>query len=1465
LAAIDEALIDAPVRRGPRGPLPGHRARERFLWLGLAAISYVPLLFTAPGRVGADTKAYLYLDPGRLIQSAASMWDPALGMGTVPHQNIGYLLPMGPFYWVFHHLGVPAWVAQRLWLGSLLFLAGLGTAYLLRVLGVEGPARTVAALVYMLSPYLLDYAARISAILMPWSALPWMLALAVLSLRRGGWRYPAAFALVVATAGGVNATSILYAGLAPLLWFPYAVWGTKEATWRQALAAMARIGALTTLVSLWWIAGLWVQGAFGLDVLRYTETVPTVAKTSLSSEVLRGLGYWFFYGQDKLGPWIEPAVDYTQHLWLIAVSFLMPAAAFLAAGAVRWRYRGFFVGLVALGTVIAVGAYPYDHPSPLGSLFKAAGNGSTVGLAMRSTARAVPLVVLGLATLLGVGVSALAARWCQVGWTAAGLAGALAMANMYPLWAGQMIGGNLQRPENIPGYRLAAARYLDSRSKDPATGGYYTRVLGIPGEDFASYRWGNTVDTVEPGLMKRTYVSRELFPYGTAGTVDLINAFDSQLQEGTFVPSSLAPIARLISAGDVMVRSDLQFERYNTPRPKLLWAQLNPTPPGLTSPKGFGKPVPNVPSEFPMLDELTLAEPPSDPNPPPVAVFGVPGARPMVRSDPASRPLLVDGDGLGLVNAASTGLLDTDAAVIYSPSLVKHRKAMNRALAAGADLLVTDTNRKQARRWGTIRENTGYIETANEVPVPDPSDQRLPLFPGAGTNAYTVAQLRGVKSVTASAYGNNITYTPENRPANAFDSNPTTAWEVAAFGNPVGQWIRVTLQAPVTTDHLTLTQAFVGVNRWITQATITFDGGHPLTVALGPASHQPPGQEVRFPTRTFRTLQVTIDATNTGRRAIYNGLSGVGFSNIGIPGVSLDEVIRLPEDLLQAAGASSISHRLVILMDRQRTTPVPPRSDPEPNLVRTFDLPVGRSFSVSGTVRINGNAPDDVLDSVLGQDTHGIVATSSDHLPNDPSARASSAIDNNPSTFWMPGFGPQEGKWLHFDLPAPVTFDHLDLQVVADGRHSVPTQITVQTESGSRTVDVPPVRDRRSPNAVAAAPVRFPALTGRHITITIDSVRPVMTTDYYSGTPIMTPVGIRAGIPGVSVSPPPAQLPATCRSDLLSVDGKPVPVMVKGSTARALALDGLQLVPCGPQAPGLYLGGGNHLVRSANGSFAGLDVDQLALASARGGAPLQPTASGSLPAADPPVGPPTRVNAQDSTVVHATIANPGHPFWLVLGQSQDPGWSATVSGGRSLGQPVLIDGYANGWYVDPKGLPATIHVTMRFTPQSWVWAALVASGLGLLACSAIVAVTSWRRRARRARRAGPARAEAPELVSPLDSGGRRPPWGTVAAASGACGLAAALVYTPWAGPPVAALAALALAVGRSRLVLTLGSAGLVGLCGLYEIVQQYRYRFPPVFEWPTFFHLGNDLGWLAVILLATDAVVQALRGRGRPA
>ena len=169
---------DVPTRPGP--PPPSRRLRGLPLrapsWpaLIIALISYVPLLLTAPGYVGADTKQYLYIDPDRLLARAPYLWDLHTGMGGVTHQNIGYLFPQGPWYWVFDHLHVPDWVAQRLWTGTLLFAAGMGVLALVRTFGWKHRPAFIAAISYELSPYVLEYVARISAILLPWAGLPWM-------------------------------------------------------------------------------------------------------------------------------------------------------------------------------------------------------------------------------------------------------------------------------------------------------------------------------------------------------------------------------------------------------------------------------------------------------------------------------------------------------------------------------------------------------------------------------------------------------------------------------------------------------------------------------------------------------------------------------------------------------------------------------------------------------------------------------------------------------------------------------------------------------------------------------------------------------------------------------------------------------------------------------------------------------------------------------------------------------------------------------------------------------------------------------------------------------------------------------------------------------------------------------------------------------------------------------------------
>ena len=85
----------------------------------MAVLAYVPALASSRGRMPADTKLYLYLDPGRLIGDAPWTFDGRQFAGWVPHQVIAYVWPQGPWYWLGSAVGLPDWVVHRLWLGTL--------------------------------------------------------------------------------------------------------------------------------------------------------------------------------------------------------------------------------------------------------------------------------------------------------------------------------------------------------------------------------------------------------------------------------------------------------------------------------------------------------------------------------------------------------------------------------------------------------------------------------------------------------------------------------------------------------------------------------------------------------------------------------------------------------------------------------------------------------------------------------------------------------------------------------------------------------------------------------------------------------------------------------------------------------------------------------------------------------------------------------------------------------------------------------------------------------------------------------------------------------------------------------------------------------------------------------------------------------------------------------------------------
>ena len=1388
------------------------RATRSLEVAALAVLAYVPALLSSRGQVSADSKQYLYLDPGAFLARAPYLWDAQAAAGGVSHQHIGYLWPMGPWFWALDALGVPTWVAQRLWLGTLAMAAALGTRWLLGRLGLSRAGVMVGTLVYLLTPYQLAFSARSSVLLLPWAGLPWLVGLTDRAQRDGGWRDPAWIALIILTIGSVNASSLVLVGVGPLAWLVCGI--STRADARRAAAVAGRVAALSLGVSLWWIAALRLEAAYGLPVLQVTENLESVAATSTPSDVLRGLGNWFFYGQDRLGYSIDQAEHYVRDLPTVVITFTLAALGVAAGIVVRWRHRARFVTLVLVGTVVAVGAWPLDDPSPFAHAV-AEFSDTSAGLALRNTARAAPVLVLGLAGLLGAAVSACRPR--RLRWAAAALVGLLVVGGLRPVWSMGLLSEHQQREDPVPAYWLDAAHDLDAAGRD-------TRVLELPGSNFAAYRWGNAVDPILPGLMERGQLAREVLPQGSASSALLLDALDRRLQEGTLEPAAVAAVARLFAVGDVVLRSDLEYERFRTPNPRALWYQLRAADvPGLGDPVPYGPPTPNVPDPaLPMVDEVELRTPPDAADPPPVAVFPVESPQAIVRVAPTAQPVVLSGDGDGIVDAAAAGLLDGRSLVLQSTSL--SADALDRALAAGGDLVVTDTYRRRIQTWFyAIRDTRGPTEQAGET-LPEPSgyDYRIDPTPDVGDQDRTIVRQVG-GHVTATAGGG--ADRPEDRAASAVDGDVRTAWRVGG-ADPTGTVLRLSVPEGVTADHLTLVQPQDGPrDRAVTEVRLRVDGGRAIDVDLTEESMTAVGQVVPFPKEAVH--EVELELHGVSRPPFDPSLANaVGFAEVRLGDVVVEEWVRVPTGLIDRADGGA-GHPLDLVLTRLRYEPgARGRQDQERALRRVFDLPASRSFGLAGTLRIDPDASDAAIDSVIGTSIGGAVVTASSHLGGDLGSRASRALDGDPATAWQSAFGPQDGQHLTIALPAPGAVRDLQVDVVVDERHSTPGSLTLLADGEPvGTVPVPVPTDGGSVRVA----LPDPPPTAEELRIEVGEVAAVTPVPGDPAAEIL-PVAIsEVEGDGLPQAVDPAAVDATCRP-LLLVDGEAVDVRAVGAAADARR--GLTLEACdGP----LDLADGRHTVASGLGVDVGIDVDRVVLSSAADGSPA-PVAARGAPRSTAGARVDVRSDHRGNDYELA-LTSDGAPFWLVLGQSDDRGWDLDVDG-ATVGPREIVDGYANGWLITPDG-PGELTATLRWGPQRLVWVTLALSALAVLACLVILV------RSRRRAVSDGARAPLPALAA-WPAGRRVLSPGTPGLAV-AVGMGVLLVATPAAAVTASGAVVVGLLLPRATWVWAAVAAVLVIVArGLEQ----------------------PELAWLALALLASDLVVEgwtarSLRGRER--
>jgi hypothetical protein len=311
---------------------------------------------------------------------------------------------------------------------------------------------------------------------------------------------------------------------------------------------------------------------------------------------------------------------------------------------------------------------------------------------------------------------------------------------------------------------------------------------------------------------------------------------------------------------------------------------------------------------------------------------------------------------------------------------------------------------------------------------------------------------------------------------------------------------------------------------------------------------------------------------------------------------------------------------------------------------------------------------------------------------------------------------------------------------------------------------------------------------------------------------------------------PPGSIPPVCRDDLLTIDGEPVGVRVTGDVGANY--DGRLAVATCDGAP-LLLTAGSHIVRTAPGLTVGLDLDQLALVSP------QFTAATPAPADAAP-------KVSSASEHHAVVGRTDDSFWLTLNQSFNKGWEATAHTADDtthLGTAHPIGNFANGWFVDHSNAGARVDFT--WTPQRSVDLALLVSGLGVLACIALIVLRKRR-----------APAFVPDQPAPASHPFRVPAAPLVA--SGIAVVAGVLFGSPIIGGALLVFAIAATLAPRSRvlagIVAALPVAAIVAAVGLV-LWKQHRYDYPHDARWPSYFGGAHALvlfGFLALALLVVS-------------
>jgi arabinofuranan 3-O-arabinosyltransferase len=1261
-ALIDEDALRRESVDPEPGPEPCSDPLSR-LWLVAGGAVFAVLSFIqAWGLIEDDTKLPLIMTPFKYIAGSLHIWNQQVFGGSVVQS--GLVFPMGVFFAITHVLHIPTWCAERIWLALLLTVGFWGVVRLAEALGIgTRSARIFAGVTYCVAPIVVTWA-QTSADLIAVVLLPWVLLPLIRGSRGGSPRRAAAQSgLAVALMGGGNAAVIAATLPVGLIWLATRTRGPR----RRALFGWWIVALI--LATFWWIASVALEGKYGFNYLPFTETSKVTTNTASAFEALRGASYWLDYYSLR-SPLIPGA-------WtLVSSSAVIVGTAVLTAfGLVglcrRIPERLFLIASLAFGVVaISIGysgalAGPFSHTvqhllqtklAPFRNISKFSPDVSlslALGVAWclseplwRTTRRRPPTPTAGRWRVLVTRPTFMSLTAIRV------VAVAAIVLASAPFWQ-----QNLYRPGGIsaiPRYWTQAGAWLDAHQ------GHQNAML-VPGSPFGTYTWGYPSDEPAQIVSDTSVEYRNLIPIATSGYIQMLDAVEAVIDDGSAAPGLAAYLARG-GVKYVIERNDLNWQSNGSPPPAQVHQVLAETS-GLKAVASFGPKVSlsqTVSGNLPVYDSSSYADLRS------LEIFKVMPQSSVVQTYAAADPVVVSGDAGSLLPLSGAGVLNGRATVLSADP----RVPSTTNAASDATWAITDGNQLRYRGFGSVRSNSSYLLSPGQVLSYAPPEVPKSFQVVSGLTHETVEDPIGATSVSASSYGSSLLVNdPEQGPASAFDQDPNTSWVANATNNSVGQWVSITFQQPIPMSSIVL-KPLQGneVQPSITLVTLSTDRGSVShTLPVGAESVR-----LTLPAGSSRHLRITIDAVKAGVDSGKPGAFavGAGITDVSIPGVIFSPRMKVPND--QSSFKSPSRNPPVVSFSRNLMNSnlvLGEQASDDPNMARLFSLPKSMTANIGGYVEgtATGGELEQFLQSLApAPSPTTIQASASSWLGNLPLFRPENLVDASPQP-WIAKVGDAKPS---ITLTWPLSQTISSISLTPSAAASTPTEISVGDPAGAHF----DLRVPRAGGVIDFSPIKTNSLTIRFIRV----AKKISLTPF--DVEFTVPVGLSSvGVPGLA-SPGPLHTSQTffanCgRGPTLIVDGQAIPTAVIGTVGDLIDFKPMPFVACKPTGA-LTLGAGPHtfLQSPAPSAFQATSVV------------IKSTSQSSQ-------APEHRKATIDhwSASTRTVSVRPGPATDLGIAQNFNIGWHATL-GGKSL-TPIRLDGWQQGFEV-PAGAGGTITIVM---------------------------------------------------------------------------------------------------------------------------------------------------------------------------